>query len=154
MLSKLRIVPQHIPAADRSVLAATAAYPANVSTNAANANVSLCDVNLIGIYQPAAAPAQSATITAGTVGAWTIDATPPDLQPGDALIWQSQSNYNNGTDTDDALAAAGMAIVGWGVFGGNLVAYVLNASGADAKTPASYKPQFLLIRTTTSDKVD
>ena len=152
---KLRIVPMRIPAKDRSMLSQTAAYSANTSTNATNATeVTGCDLILTAYYQPSSAPAQSATIAAGAVGLWTIDAAPPDFQPGDTLTWVSQSNYNNGTNTDDALSAASMAIVGWGVFGGNLVAFVANASGAGAKTPANYNPQFLLVRTATSAKVE
>jgi hypothetical protein len=149
-LTKLRIGPQYIPANLRSLLSASAGPTANKSTNAANAKVVACDIVLTAYYQPSAAPAQSGTITAGTTGQWTIDAAPPDFQPGDVLQWVSQSSYNNGADTDDALSAAGMAIVGWGVFGGNLVAFVANASGADAKTPAGYNPQFLLTRTAPS----
>lgn len=154
MTQKLRIMPMRVPAKDRSVLSQTAAYPANTSTNASNASeVAACDVNLVAYYQPSTAPAQSGNITGGAIGAWTIDAAPPDFQPGDVLQWVQQSNYNNGTNTDDALAAASMAIVGYGVFGGNLVAYVYNG-GPTGKTPAGYNPQFLLIRTTTSSKVE
>ena len=152
MVQKLRVMPSHIPAKTGSVLAQTAAYPANISTNATNATeVVACDINLIAYYQPAAAPTASASITSGLIHAWTIDATPPDFQPGDTLHWVNQSNYDNGTNVDDTLSAAGMAIVGWGVFGGNLVVYVFNG-GTTGATPAGYNPQFLLIRTTTSGK--
>jgi hypothetical protein len=147
-------MPERIPALDRSVMSQTAAYPANVSTNATNATeIVACDLNLVAYYQPAAAPTASGSITSGAIGAWTIDATPPDFQPGDTLHWVSQANYNNGTDVDDLLSAAGMAVVGWGLVSGSLVVYIFN-HGTTGATPATYNPQFLLIRTTTNSQVD
>lgn len=154
LLQKLRILPMRVPALDRSVLSQTSAYPANISTNATNATeIAICDVNLIAYYQPAAAPAASASITSGAIGAWTIDATPPDFQPGDTLHWVSQANYNNGTNTDDLLSAAGMAVIGWGLVAGSLVIYVFN-HGSTGATPATYNPQFLLIRTVNNGQVE
>jgi hypothetical protein len=154
MFQKLRIIPMRISALDRSILSQTAAYPANTSPNATNATeVTALDLILTACYQPAAAPTASASITSGAIKAWTIDATPPDFQPGDTLQWISQSNYDNGTNVDDALSAAGMAVIGWGVFGGNLVVYVFNG-GTTGATPAGYNPQFLLIRTSTNAQVD
>jgi hypothetical protein len=154
-VQKLRVAPLRISAADRSVLAATAAYPANTSTNAANAaEITLADISLVAYYQPASTPAQSGSIPANGHLNWTIDATPPDFQPGDTLEWLPQSSYNNGTNVEDPLWALGLSIGMAGVYGGHVIAVVTNGTGAAVATPAGYNPLFLLIRTTQNVQAD
>jgi hypothetical protein len=155
MLQKLRLAPLRISALTRSILASTAAYPANVSTNAANAaEITVCDIVLTAYYQPSVVPTQSASVPANGHLNWTIDTTPPDFQAGDVLEWVPASSYNNGTNVEDALWAVGLSIGMIGVYGGHVIAVVTNGTGAPVATPVGYNPTCFLLRTTQSVKVD
>jgi hypothetical protein len=139
---------------NRSALSRTAASPANTSSNAANGDVTACEIVLVGTYAPTAAPSQSASISAGAIGKWTIDSTPPDFQPGDQLIFQTLANYNNGSNTEDALLNTGLVPVAAYAVGGNVVVMLANTAGTSQQTPAGYIPQFTMIRVVANSKID
>lgn len=150
--TRLRVGPNRIPK-DRSLPAMCAPYPADKSTNSSNNNVQAIDNVMQATYSPAAAPAQSATIAANSMGTWTITSgeagRSPDFLPGDVLEFLSQDNVNAGTV--DALTNSGLYILAVYVTGSgpyDLVAIVYNSTAGGLKTPAGYIPTLIWTRYT------
>lgn len=133
------------------MLAATAPYPVNKSTNAENNQVLPVDLVLQALYSPSVAPTQLTGLAANSITAWNITANcathAPDYYPGDMYEFMSQDNVNGAVT--DALTAAKLYVIGVYITGTgpyDLVMILWNGSGGVASTPAAYVPTLLLNR--------
>jgi len=150
LVERSRVSPRRVPK-DRSVLAMTAPYPVNKSTNAENKQVLPTDLVLQATYSPSVAPTQLTGITNNSVVAWNITSNcpgrAPDYYPGDMYEFMSQDNVNGATT--DALTALKLYVLGVYVTGSgpyDLVMVMVNLSGSTQSTPAGYIPTLLLNR--------